>query len=259
MSARMPRYSVSAAMMTALIVACGNLPAVGGTFDIKDPEITKGETEVATNHTLNSGFPAKADPVRHSFEFTAGYAFTESFKAGAKVGYDTHVGDNPRHTIAGVEGQYFVGKVAPAVTLAWFTGLDFRIHHGETNTLVFGPLVKIGNDSLSLTLNPLLEHTFGANRDDGLGITYAVGLKAAARQGLAVGIEAHGSITDVANPPGGHVHEHRIGPVLYFDRELSPATEGRNARKLSLEIGTFLGLTEATPDLSGKFKAALTW
>ncbi len=255
----MHRYFVSAAALVAIVVGSSALPAIAGTFEVKDPEVTKGETEVVTNHTLNSGFSAKADPVRHSFEFIAGYAFTDRFKAGTKVGFDTHVGDNPQHSVAGVEGQYFVGRLAPAVSLAWFTSLDFRVHHGETNTLVFGPLLKIGGDALALTLNPFLEHTFGANRDDGLGFTYAVGLKAGMREGLAVGLEAHGSITDVADPPNGHIHEHRIGPVLYIDRELSPASDGRSARKLSLEIGTFVGLTDATPDWSGKLKAALTW
>jgi hypothetical protein len=255
----MPTRIAPAALAMAVAAAGWIAPAHAGTFDVKDPEITKGETEFATNHAFNSGFSAKADPVRHSFEFTAGYAFTDRFKAGAKLGFDTHIGDNPQLSIAGVEGQVFIGKLAPAVSLAWYTGLDVRIHHGETNTLVFGPLLKIGNDALSFTLNPLLEHTFGANRDDGIGLTYAVGLKAAVREGMAFGLEAHGSITDVANPPGGHVHEHRIGPVLYFDREIIPATEGRSARKLSLEIGTFVGLTDATPDWTGKLKAALTW
>jgi hypothetical protein len=255
----MPRNSVSAAILAAIVVGTSTMSTWAGTFDIKDPEITQGETEVATNHTLNSGFSANADRVRHSFEFAAGYAFTDRFKAGAKFGFDTHVGDNPQLSIFGVEGQIFVGKPAPAVALAWFTSLDARIHHGETNTLVFGPLMKFGDDKLALTLNPLFEHTFGANRDDGLGFAYAVGLKAAVREGMALGVEAHGAITDVADPPGGHVHEHRIGPVLYFDREVTPAREGRGAKKLSLEIGTFVGLTDATPDWSGKLKAALTW
>lgn len=255
----MPSRLVSAALIMAVASAGWTTLARAGTFDVKDPEIIKGESEFATNHTFNSGFSAKADPVRHSFEFIAGYAFTDRFKAGAKLGFDSHVGDSPQLSIAGVEGQVSIGRLAPTVTLAWFTSLDVRIHHGETNTLVFGPLLKIGNDALALTVNPLMEHTFGANRDDGLGFTYAVGLKAAVREGMALGLEAHGAITDVANPPGGHVHEHRIGPVLYFDREVIPATGGRSARKLSLEIGTFVGLTDATPDWSGKLKAALTW
>ena len=255
----MHRSPVSAAVFAATLVFGAIGAARAGTFDVKDPEMTSGETEISTNHTVSSGFPANADRVRHSFEFATSYTFTDHFKAGAKFGFDRHAGDDAHLSIGGIEGQYFLGKLGPAVTLAWFTSLDFRIHHGETNTLVFGPLVKFGDDALSLTLNPLFEHTFGANRDHGIGFAYAIGLKSKIREGFGVGAEAHGSIPDISSPPGGHVHEHRIGPVLYFDREISPARDGRSARKLALEIGTFVGLTEATPDWSSKVKAALTW
>ncbi|MEO8651457.1 MAG: hypothetical protein ABI391_04080 [Hyphomicrobiaceae bacterium] len=255
----MQRYHLSAAVGLAALIVGATCPARAGTFDVKDPEITKGETEISTNHTVSSGFPAYADRIRHSFELAAGYAFTDNFKAGAKFGFDTYVGDDPQLSTAGVEGQIFLGKFGPAVTLAWYTGLDVGIHHGETNTLAFGPLIKFGDEKLALTLNPLFEQTLGANREHGIGFAYAVGLKSMLREGLGLGVEAHGSIPDIGDPPAGQFHEHRIGPVLYIDREISPARDGQSARKLSLEIGTFVGLTDATPDWSGKVKAALTW
>jgi hypothetical protein len=233
--------------------------ARAGPFEVKGPEVEKGETEVSTNHVVHSGFPANAERIRHSFELLAGYAFTSTFKAAIKTGFDTHVDGDLRHTTAGVEAQYFLGNLAPAITWAWFVSVDTRMRRDETNTVTFGPLVKFGDDKLALTVNPLFERTFGPNREDGIAFAYAVGLKGAIREGMAFGVEAVGSIPEIGNAPGASFQEHRIGPVLYIDRELSPPQDRRNATKLSLEIGTYVGLTDATPDWTGRIKASLTW
>lgn len=251
--------TATAALAGAVFLATSASPGLAGPLDVKGPEIEAGETEISTNHSFQSGFPPNADRVRHSFEFAAGYAFSDRFKAGAKLNFDRPIGDDTQLSTAGIEAQVYIGKLGPAICLAWFTGLDMRVHRDETNTLVFGPVVKFGSDALSLTLNPLFEHTFGRNREDGLAFVYAAGLKTELREGLAIGIEAHGSIPDIGNAPGVDFQEHRIGPVVYIDREVIPARGGDGATKLALEIGAFAGLTDATPDWTGKIKAALTW
>lgn len=249
------------AILVVAVLLITNLSSatLAGPFEVKGPEIEKGETEILTNHVLHSGFPANADRVRHSFELLAGYAFTSTFKAAIKTGFDHHVDGGTRHTTAGAEVQFYLGKLAPAISWAWFTSVDARVRRDETNTIAFGPLIKLGDDKLALTLNPLFERTFGTNSEDGLAFAYAVGLKGAIREGLALGIEAVGSVPQIGDAPGSSFQEHRIGPVLYIDREVSPARDGRGATKLSLEIGTYVGLTEATPDWTGRVKAALTW
>jgi hypothetical protein len=234
-------------------------PALAGTFDVKGPEITAGETEIATNHSIQSGFPANADRVRHSYELAAGYSFSDRFKAGIKAAFDTPLHEHTHMSVAGVEAQIFLGQLGPSISWAWFACLDARIHQDDTNTVVFGPLIRFGDDKLSLTLNPLFEHTFGPNRVDGLTFAYAAGLKGELRDGLALGIEAHGAIPELGHGVSANFHAHRIGPVLYIDHELFPAHAGQTARKLSLEIGGFAGMTDATPDWTGKIKAALTW
>lgn len=255
----MHRYPVSAAVILAALLIGASCAARAGPFEVKGPEIEKGETEIGTNHVAHSGFPANADRIRHSFELLAGYAFTSTFKAAIRTGFDTHADGDTRHTTAGIETQFYFGKIAPSISWGWFTGLDARVDRDETNKIVFGPLIKFGDDKLALTLNPQFERTFGANSDSGMAFTYAVGLKGEVREGFAVGIETVGSIPDIGDAPGTSFQEHRIGPVLYFDREVSPAREGRSAKKLSLEIGGYVGLTEATPDWTGRIKAALTW
>ncbi len=148
---------VAAKVLVGVLIAAITVPATAGPLDVKAPEVEKGETEILTNHSFNSGFPANADRIRHSFEFVAGYAFTDRFKAGVKLNFDRPVGESTDLSTAGVEGQVYLGKLGPSITLAWFTGVDFRAHRDETNTVVFGPLIKFGDDALSLTLNPLFE------------------------------------------------------------------------------------------------------
>jgi hypothetical protein len=251
--------AVAAKLLVGVLIVTIAVPAAAGTFDIKGPEVEKGEFEAHTNHSFQSGFPANADRIRHSFEFVAGYAFTDRFKAGPKLNFDRPTGDGTNLSTAGIEGQLYLGKLGPAIALAWYTGVDFRVDREETNTIVFGPLIKFGDDALSLTLNPLFEQTFGRNREDGIAFSYAVGLKAAVREGLALGIEAYGSIPDIGDAPGSDFQEHRIGPVVYIERELQSSPAGRGPKKLAIEIGAFAGVTDATPDWTGKIKAALTW
>jgi hypothetical protein len=247
------------ALCIAALLALLPASAIAGTFDIKGPEVEKDEKELLTNHTFQSGFPANADRIRHSFEFVASYAFTDRFKAGAKMNFDSPLGDGTQLSTAGVEGQLFIGKLSPAIFLAWYTGLDLRAHQDETNTLTFGPLIKFGDDALSLTLNPLFTHSFGPNHEDGLAFVYAVGLKGALRESLAIGIEAYGTLPDIGDSPSPNFQDHRIGPVVYIDHDLRPARGDERATKLSLEIGAFVGLTDAAPDWTGKVKATLTW
>jgi hypothetical protein len=251
--------AVILAAATASLMLPSHRAALAGTFEVKGPEITKGEWELLTNHAFQSGFSSNGDRVRHSFELLAGYAITDYFKPAVKLGFDRPIGGDTHLSTAGIEAQLYFGKLSPAIAIGWFTALDMRARSDETNTLTFGPLIKFGDDVLSLTLNPFLERTFGPNREQGFTLTYAVALKTAVREGLALGIEAYGALPEVTDLPESHLHEHRIGPVIYIDHDVTSALASTRPTKLSLEIGAFVGLSDAAPDWTGKLKAALTW
>jgi hypothetical protein len=240
----------------ALVALWSAAPVAAGTFEVKSPEVTKGETELSANSAFQSGFPANAERVRQSWEIALGYGFTDWLRASLKGNLDLPVGGDMQLSTAGIETQLYAGRFAPAISWGWFTELAFGVHRGETNTVVFGPLIQFGDDKQSLTLNALFEQTFGQNREEGLAFTYAAGLKWQVREGLAVGVESHGSIPNIGDWPGVAFQEHRIGPVLYLEL---PAPWAGAKHKLSVEIGAFAGLTEATPDATGKLKASLTW
>lgn len=235
----------------ALLLCTWGTGAIANTFDVKGPEITKGEAEVGTNHAFSAGFPVNADGIWHGWELGASYGFTDHFKAGLKASFHGGPSDGERLVTVGVETQVLFGKFGPSI-VAWYSGFDLKVRSTEANLLTFGPIVKFGDDKLSLTINTLLAQPFDSPDGEKLGFQYAIGLKKEIADGVSLGIESHGFIPDIGNAPGIDFQEHRIGPVVYLE-----APFGK--KKLAIEFGGFVGLTEATPDWTGKMKASLTW
>lgn len=248
------RSTVSVAAVVGFAVA-----ASAGTFEVKTPDITKGQTSFSWGSATQSGFPVNADPTRHSTEAGAGYGVTTWLWLGAKANFDQPVGDDWKFSTAGVEAQLRLGKARPGFDFAWYTGVDVRVDRDATNAVTFGPIIQFGDDKASLTFNPFLQQTFGINHDQGIAFSYGVMAKREIREGAAIGIEAYGVIPDIGGGTPVAFQEHRIGPVLYLETELHAKTETREAVKGTLDIGMFFGMTEATPDLTGKIKFGVTW
>ncbi|NOU07189.1 MAG: hypothetical protein HOO99_13520 [Hyphomicrobiaceae bacterium] len=252
-----------------------------GNFDIKDVDVEKGSTEVGTNNTFFSGYPINADPVRSSHEIAISRGMTDRWSAGIKANFDRPVGDDLKFSTVGTEHILSVKKFENGFGFALFGGLDVAIDRDATNTVTFGPLFKFGTEDTSFGLNTLFGHTFGRNSTDGIDFTYAWNIKQAVRKGFAIGIEGHGLITDIANAPGTDFQEHRIGPVLYFERELgrggkshapmklgvkAPAgggaaakDEGPDGPVFKAEVGILFGLTDGTQDRAFKIKGGISF
>jgi hypothetical protein len=271
------RTNLLAQAFGALVLSA--LPAAAGTFDVKTPEATKGETEIAIGAAFFSGYPMNADLLRNSSEIAVGYGLTDWWKAGLKLNFDQPVGGDFKAQTAGVESLWVLRKGEGRMPgVAWFTGADFRIADEATNTVTFGPIIQWGTDKTTLTLNPLFARTFGRNREDGTDFTYAWQVKHEIREGFAIGVEGFGVVPNISDSPGIDFQEHRIGPVLYFERSLS-RSNGSNGKIASLkdakagaasqdseggpkfigEIGVLFGLTDATQDVAVKVKAGITF
>jgi len=246
-------------LMAAVIAALASSEAGAGTFEVKTPDITQGQTSFSWNSAGQSRFPANADPTRYSTEFDLGSSPTSWFFIGGKLNLDQTVDEAWRVSTAGAEMQLRFGKAQPGFDFGWYSGVDVRIGSQDTNTFTFGPIIQFGDDKASLTLNPFLQRTFGINRDDGIAFAYGVMAKREIGQGTAIGIEAYGVIPDLGHGTPMAFQEHRIGPVLYLESEIGPKREGREAPKATLDIGMFFGMTEATADLTGKVKFGVTW
>jgi hypothetical protein len=234
--------------------------ASAGTFEVKTPDVTQGQTSFSWNSAAQDGFPVNADRNRFSTEFDLGYSPLSWLFVGAKLNLDQAVDEHWKVSTAGAELQVRFGPAKPGFDYGWYAGVDVATNSQETNTLTFGPILQFGDDKLSLTLNPFLQKTFGDNRDDGIAFSYGAMVKREIRQGLAFGIEAYGTIPDVGGGTPVAFQEHRVGPVVYFERDVGrPHTKGGEQPKATLDIGAYFGLTEATPDVTGKIKLGLTW
>lgn len=245
--------------MAVVLATSAGAAAVAGTFEVKTPDITQGQTSFSWNSAGQSRFPVNADPTRYSTEFDLGYSPTSWFFIGGKLNLDQTVDEAWRVSTAGAEMQLRFGKAQPGFDFGWYSGVDVRIGNEDTNTFTFGPIIQFGDDKASLTLNPFLQQTFGINRDDGIAFAYGAMAKREIGQGAAIGIEAYGVITDLGHGTPIAFQEHRIGPVLYLESEIGPKRDGREAAKATLDIGMFFGLTEATAGLTGKVKFGVTW
>ena len=72
---------------------------------------------------------------------------------------------------------------------------------------------------------------------------------------LALGIEGFGVVPNIANSASIDFQEHRIGPVLYYEKELA----GEKERTFAIDAGVLFGLTEATPNVTAKLNASLAF
>jgi len=243
-------------LVTAFILMLGSTFdfASADVFSVDEPEAVKGEQEIEVNGAVQNGFPVNADPVRYSMEVEYTYGVTKWLSLSPLVDFDKPNGDSFHATVAGLESVWFpvVGKL---LTVAWFTEVEGAVHHDETNSTTFGPIVQFGHDEASLILNPYLEKSFGRNHEEGIDFTYQWQAKASVTERLALGIEGFGVVPNIADSPGIDFQEHRIGPVLYYEKELA----GEKERTFAIDAGVLFGLTEATPNVTGKVNASLAF
>ena len=252
-----------------------------GTFDVKGSDVEKGEREISVNSAFFNGFPINAEALRSSFEIGAGYGFTDWWKAGAKINLNQPVGGDLVASTAGVEAQIVLRKFDKGFGAGFYASGDIALRDDETNTLTFGPIFQFGTDKTQLLVNPFFARTFGQNRTEGLDFSYAVALKQEVREGFSVGIEAYGNIANISNSSGLDFQEHRIGPVLYFSRDLGGNKAGNgkglsikdmkapmngggdnkdaSSPKLNIEAGVLFGLTDGTQDVAFKLKGGITF
>lgn len=263
--------------LTALLAAAAVLsasPADAGTFDIKGVEVTKGEAELGINSTFFHGFPANADTIRHSTEYGLAYGLLDWWKVGLKANFDKPIGDDYQPVSIGVEQITVLKKFEKGFGIAWYSSVDLSLVNDSPDTTTSGPVFQFGTDKTSLTLNPFFVRSYGQSKTPGTDLSYGWQVKHELREGFSLGIEGYGYIANLKNAPGTDFQEHRIGPVLYFERELKRDPSGitpvkgglkdasggsGESPKLQFEAGVLFGLTDGTQDVAFKLKGGLVY
>lgn len=260
-------------------------PAIGQ-FEVKDLDIDLGAFEFQFLNAISLGAPdrsrtarpGESEPVwddntiflqRHALE--AETALTSFLRARIGVEFERERIEDPAS--AGEATSYDevrldeIGLEAVAVLIPverHGIGLGALVEYerpfvrGETQSILFGPIVEAVDGAWSGTLNVMLVHAFGgqAGEDEELpdhkwDLAYAATV-AYDSGPMTYALEAYGTfdrIGDTGTPGaparliGDHDH-HRAGPVLYWRQG---GEDDRDRGTWTLGAGLLAGLTSSTP------------
>jgi hypothetical protein len=240
--------AASALVITAMAVVPTG--AFGQTFDVKLPEVKQGSLELGFDNTLQGGLPGGSDANRSGHDLSIDYGVRDWWRLSGVLRFENPQDDDFRLGKMAVENLFVLkpvdAKAAQDFGLGWFTALDLSVHPDTANALIFGPIVTVKSQKLSLTANPFLEQTFGRNQVEGIALNYGWQAKYEVRDGFAVGIEGFGVVENLGHSPPWSEQEHRIGPAIFTEIEVAKDF------KISPDIGLLFGLTSATPDVALK-------
>ena len=226
----------------ALVTSGVAIEASAQSFDVKGLHVEQGAIEIASDNAIFSGGAAN----RSAHEQVVHYGLRAWWRLSGAVEWENPVGQDVRASHVALENLFVLRplKQSNDLGLGFFAALEASIHNRSTNGFVFGPIVAAKWNKLTVTLNPFFEQTFGRNREEGIAFTYGWQAKYELREGLSVGVEGYGLVENLADAPRLGDQEHRIGPVLFREIELSKDV------KIEPSIGVLFGLTPATPDVT---------
>ena len=236
---------LSRCIAVATIVCCFASGVHGQTFDVKGLDISKGSVEVGLDNSIMSS----GSDNRSAHDQSIDYGVREWWRLSAVMKLENPATDEPRASRAAVENIFVLRsmKAEHDVGLGFFAALEASINSDTAHAFVFGPIITKKWGQIIVALNPFLEQTFGHNRVEGIALSYGWQAKYEVRDGLAVGIEGYGLVENLGNSPALADQEHRIGPAIFTEIEL---TKGF---KITPDIGLLFGLTPSTPDIAFKF------
>ncbi len=194
-------------------------------FSVNSPKVEKGELEVETHGSVQSGFPKGGEEdddekqIRHGHEVEVGYGFTDFWKVELGISFQKPVGDGLEASSIELENTFQLGTVERwNMTIGMLASVSLGIGGAdEPDAFEVGPLVQFGDEkSGSLILNGIFEKTFGENREEGVGFEYAAQVRFPVMETIGLGMEAYGEVEDIGHSQSFDETELRIGPMLYL-------------------------------------------
>lgn len=225
-------------------------------LDIDQPEIKAGERELRSVNIGNfSRRQGAAEAPRTSHELGGAYSPSDWFKGIVHLDVENLSAEGLIADHVGIETFTLLGKAPEdgGLALTWYTGLMISTDASSTNSLIFGPIIKLTQGKTSLTLNTYLEDTFGRNSGPGLNFLYGWQGRYEVSDKLAFGIEGFGKAENIGSSPDLDEQDHRLGPAVFF------SLEAGNGRAYGLDLGVLVGLTDAAPDATLKVNFGSTF
>ena len=243
-----PVRATSALIVVAVLVV--STGASGQTFDVKQVDVKQGNLELGLDNTIQGGLPRGAGAARSAHDQSLDYGLRDWWRLSGVVKHENPRDDDFRVVRTAVENLFVLkpisDKRALDIGFGWFTAVEVSIHPDTTNSLIFGPIIAVKAQKLSFAANPFFEQTFGRNHVEGIALNYGWQAKYEMRNGFAFGLEGFGLIENLGHSPPWSEQQHRIGPAIFTEIEL---TKGF---KITPDIGLLFGVTRETPDIALK-------
>jgi hypothetical protein len=208
---------------------------------VYSPYVTKGELALETrgNTTIDDDNDQDGSQ-RHVFELE--YGVTDWWKTAlvarlnkpgdGTLRYDSTAWENIIQ-LTGKDKYWLDAGVYLEYKLADESGVADKF---ETKILLEKPAFGFRH-----TLNLTFEKEVGKYSDESVEFEYAWRTKKDFAHEIALGIEAFGGLGEIRNTKSLEDQEHRLGPVLYHETEISGLT-------IDYNLAWLFGLTDASPD-----------
>lgn len=264
-----------------------------GQFELKTLESAPGSFEFQSQNAWASGQPQRKIEIEDGGEilmdenslFRARYAlelemgFTKAVKMRVGVELEDERIDDPTTLDAANDfeglkleeiGAEIVAVLIPrdgdGAGLGLVVELEGPIDQEGPNSFIAGPIVEYQAGAWFLAAVPMVVRAFsGASddepTDDKWDFAYAAQLRRVLSDQWAVALEGYGTVErlgDSGRPSEsalrfGDANQHRLGPVVYYERPLAgrgrdASADDDDAATLTIGVGILEGLTSDTPD-----------
>ena len=232
--------------LAALGVAMATGSAFAG-FEIEKATTASQQVELELNNSVRVGGVTMGSTVSEH-EVEVNYGALEFFEIGLGFeienirGQGARTGGFEAHTKFAVFGSE-PGQPEQFFNMAIYSEFSFSFNDDDDREFSVGPILGFNFDPVHVTTNGFFVIPVGDSNLN-TGFTYAVGAMYDVSDNFALGFEAHGEVPSVfAGAPPLSSQEHFIGPAL------SVKFEPEDDREVGLRLGSFFGLTSATPDV----------
>lgn len=211
-------------------------------FEIEDSTTASQEVRMEILNTIRTGSVATGSD-RNSHEFGVKYGALEGWQPTLSF-----LIGNPTNASMMVHGFRFGSTIAilggevsdSAFSLGFYSEVFYDFQNRNNRTVALGPAMGYEQANWSVELNTFV--TIPLNAGD-VGFRYAFGGSYDVTEMVALGAEAHGSVSSVFEDPDVSRDEHVAGPTL----RLALDADGKD---VALRLGTFFGLTDAAPTMA---------
>lgn len=208
-------------------------------FEIEDSTTASQEVTLELINTIRGGDLGRGTD-RGVHEFGVKYGALEGWQPTLSFLLINRVGDSM--TVGGFRFGSTVGILGgevsnSAFSLGLYSEVYYDFNNADARSVSVGPAIGYDQPNWSVALNAFA--TIPLNDGD-VGFRYAVGGSYDVTEMIAIGAEAYGTISSVFDDPDIDRDEHVAGPTvrLAFDAD---------GRDVALRVGSFFGLTDASP------------